>query len=107
VWLDKDCSINLGYYTGNKWNMLGTVPINLAPMVEKGDETKVYTMECTHPLISAKCEATFRVDTGNTGSIEKAEHRATTIVAAEGSLSFSLDKSARGMSEAPKSSSEI
>jgi hypothetical protein len=35
----------MGYYTGNKWNRLGGIKINLAEFVDKGDVLKTYTLE--------------------------------------------------------------
>lgn len=71
-WVEKECSISVGYYTGNKWNILGTVTMNIAEFIDVGDVTKVFQLtNTTYPIESAKCEATFRVDAGKTGSLEK------------------------------------
>jgi hypothetical protein len=75
-WMEKECSISLGYYTGNSWTMLGTAKINMADMVDQGDITKVYQLVgAQYPVSSAQCEATFRIDSGKSGSLEKTAGR--------------------------------
>ena len=69
----KECVIAMGFYTGNKWTRVGSVKINMADMVDKGDVLKTYTLEGNqYPVSKAKVECTFRIDSGKSGSLMQA-----------------------------------
>jgi hypothetical protein len=64
------CGIILGYYTGTKWNSVGSIKVDLEELVDKGDVIKTLTLEdVLHPVTKAIVKCTFRIEHGKLGSV--------------------------------------
>lgn len=63
-WQKKECTLQLGYYTLDKWVMTGTVDINMADMVGKGEVRRQYEFTGQTATENARVEVTFTIEEG-------------------------------------------
>jgi len=63
-WQKKECTLQLGYYTLDKWVLTGNCEINMGDMVSKGDVRRYFEFTGQTATENARVEVTFNISEG-------------------------------------------